>query len=72
MSESIKGYKNLTSEQITLINHIKDAGDGMGKLIDIMLEKPEHYDSRWVHIAKTDLQKGVMALVRAVAQPEGF
>jgi hypothetical protein len=29
-------------------------------------------DQRWVAIAKTDLQKGFMALVRAVAQPESF
>ena len=26
---------------------------------------------RWASIAKTDIQTGVMALVRAVAQPEG-
>ncbi|WP_437128540.1 Acb2/Tad1 domain-containing protein, partial [Pseudomonas aeruginosa] len=26
---------------------------------------------RWAAIAKTDIQTGVMALVRAIAQPEG-
>jgi hypothetical protein len=29
-------------------------------------------DQRWVNIGKTDLQKGLMALTRAVAQPEFF
>lgn len=27
---------------------------------------------RWANICKTDIQTGVMALVRAVAQPEGI
>lgn len=27
--------------------------------------------ARWAAIAKTDIQTGVMALVRAIAQPEG-
>jgi len=37
---------------------------GLARLIDA---EPE----RWAAIAKTDIQTGVMALVRAVAQPAG-
>ena len=29
-------------------------------------------DQRWVAIAKTDLQKGFMALIRGIAKPETF
>ena len=29
-------------------------------------------DKRWLAIAKTDLQKGFMALVRSIAKPETF
>jgi hypothetical protein len=29
-------------------------------------------DLRWLSIARTDLQKGIMAAVRAIAKPGGF
>lgn len=36
------------------------------------MEKTPHLDKRWQAIGKTDLQKGFMALDRAVRQPEGL
>jgi len=29
-------------------------------------------DPRWLALAKTDLQRGLMALTRAIAKPDGF
>lgn len=42
-----------------------------GDMVDA-LEKTGGLDQRWVAIGKTDLQKGLMALTRAVAQPTTF
>ena len=67
----IKGYRDLSQSEIDLMNKIKDAAVDVGKWVDIVLDDPAT-DKRWANIAKTDLQKGFMSLIRAVAQPETF
>lgn len=97
----ITGYRDLSQEEIDLMNRIKAAGS---QLLALHVEVLEHLDTkeksimaemsstdaesdsekqaeaeyerfwsaeprRWAAIAKTDVQTGVMALVRAVAQP---
>lgn len=65
----IKGYRELSQEEIDTMNNIKEMGAAVGDFIDAM---PEGVDGRWVSIAKTHLQQGFMALTRAVAQPDFF
>ena len=86
----IKGYRELSQEEINLINRIKEKGaELLGLHIEIMaMLDQQHLDTshgateeferfsaaepaRWAAIGKTDIQTGVMALVRAVAQPAG-
>lgn len=67
----IKGYRELTENEVKAINDIKGLGDVISSVISQM-ESDEMVDKRWLAIAKTDLQKGFMALVRSVAKPEGF
>ena len=69
--QKIKGYRDLTQQEIDLMNGIKEKGVELGELIAILRETPE-LDQRWVSIGQTDLQTGLMALVRAVARPESF
>ena len=69
--EKIKGYRDLTQEEIDLMNLAKAHGETLGKLIDHM-QTVEGIDKRWLAIAKTDLQKGIMFLVRSIAKPESF
>lgn len=80
----IKGYRELNEEEIALINEVKE----MGQELDCLIAKvtmvnaglsetgdaaPYKGDaSRWVAIAKTDFQTGLMALTRAVAKPDFF
>lgn len=100
----IRGYRELTAEEIDLMNRIKAKG---AELLQLQAElagrlstdheckryaaknsklAPEDEASdecvelrrfegaephRWAAIGKTDIQTGIMALVRAVAQPEG-
>lgn len=70
-SAPIKGYRDLSQEEIDLMNKLKDVAVEVGKWVDIVLDDPDT-DKRWANIAKTDLQKGFMSLIRAVAQPETF
>lgn len=66
----ITGYRELSKEEIDLMNEIKREGENLGALVARM--KSQDLDQRWVAIGQTDLQKGIMALVRAVAKPESF
>lgn len=67
----IKGYRELTQEEINLMNEVKQKGVEFGDLFE-KLEKIENIDKRWLSIGKTDLQKGLMATTRAIARPEFF
>lgn len=67
----IKGYRDLSQSEIDLMNKLKDVAVEVGKWVDIVMDDPDT-DKRWASIAKTDLQKGFMSLIRAVAQPETF
>lgn len=67
----IKGYRDLSTEEIALMNDIKDQGERLGDLVK-KLRETAGLDQRWVSIGATDLQTGLMALVRGVAQPTTF
>lgn len=66
----ISGYRELTQVEVDLMNRIKQKGRELEKLTNDMLLNDA--DPRWVAIARTELQQGLMALTRAVAKPEGF
>lgn len=67
----IKGYRDLSEAEIALMNEIKEKGAELGELV-AKLRSTEGLDQRWVSIGATDLQTGLMALTRAVAQPTSF
>lgn len=67
----IKGYRDLTQQEIEAINKIKSVAELHGALL-AEIEKLPDADKRWLAIARTDLQTGFMALVRAVARPTTF
>ena len=67
----IKGYRELSQNEIDMMNAVKTKGEDLGKLIDVLADQ-KIADPRWLAIAKTDLQKGFMALTRAVAKPDFF
>ena len=81
----IKGYRKLSQEEIDLMNEIKEKGEELnilvGKIdecnhaeveygnIDLILVSESQ---KWTETAKTNLQLGIMALIRSVAKPESF
>lgn len=70
-SAPIKGYRDLSQDEIDLMNKLKDVAIHVGEAVDLVMSL-DSTDKRWASIAKTDLQKGFMSLIRAVAQPETF
>jgi len=69
--KQIKGYRDLSQEEIDLMNEIKAKGAELGELVE-KLRAQSTLDQRWISIGATDLQTGLMALVRGVAQPTTF
>lgn len=68
----IKGYRDLSKDEIDLMNEIKNTvGSQLEELVDKLFAM-ENTDKRWVAIGKTDLQTGLMALVRSIATPSSF
>lgn len=67
----IKGYRDLSQSEIDAMNTIKAEGTRLGLLIEDLKENPQ-LDQRWISIAETHLQQGIMAAVRSVAQPTTF
>lgn len=69
--EKIKGYRDLTQEEIDLMNEVKAKGSELEALIG-KLKAVEGIDKRWLSIGTTDLQTGLMAVVRSIARPTTF
>lgn len=67
----VTGYRQLNETEAALMNTIKRKGVELGELV-AQLRGTSDLDQRWVSIGATDLQTGLMALVRAVAQPTTF
>ena len=69
--KQIKGYRDLSKEEIDLMNEAKSLAVQVGDLVAKIQATPLT-DKRWASIGQTDLQKGFMSLIRAVAQPTTF
>ena len=84
--QKIKGYRDLSQEEIDLMNEGKALAEQCGAYItklraagDInrtgeqFADAPKHpLDQRWISIGATDLQRGFMAVIRGIAQPTTF
>lgn len=67
----IKGYRELTAEEIAAMNQVKEIAAMVGDVVAAMRGNAA-IDQRWVSIGATDLQQGFMALTRSIAKPEFF
>ncbi|MCY1356462.1 hypothetical protein D9M69_429160 [compost metagenome] len=81
----ITGYRELTQQEIDLMNRIKAKGEELRALIDEARELAAQHDEPyeegpreadhpmyWVRSAEGSFRAGVMYLVRAVAKPQSF
>ena len=62
---TIKGYQELSSEDLQAINDLKELENSLGSVVESLSGDP-----RWRAIGRTHLQQGFMALVRSIARPE--
>ena len=69
--KKIKGYRDLSQAEIDAMNAIKEKGENLRIMID-ELKSVDGTDKRWIAIAETHLQQGIMAAVRSVAKPDSF
>jgi hypothetical protein len=67
----ITGYRQLSQAEADLMNKIKAQGVVLGNLVAELRATPG-LDQRWISLGATDLQTGLMALTRGVAQPTTF
>jgi hypothetical protein len=67
----IKGYRDLSAEEIAAMNDVKSTAGLVEALVGRLKVMPD-VDQRWLAIGVTDLQKGFMAITRAVAKPTTF
>lgn len=67
----ITGYRQLSPHEVKLMNAIKAHGEQLQQLVDMLRGTP-NLDQRWISIGVTELQQGLMALTRGVAQPTSF
>jgi hypothetical protein len=67
----IKGYRELSQEEIDLMNEGKALAEQCGEFIE-KLSSVESTDKRNVSLGKTNLQQGFMWAIRGIAQPTTF
>ena len=67
----ITGYRELSREEIDLMNMVKGLACTVGAELEIVAQAQDT-DKRWVAIARTHLQEGFMALTRSIAKPTSF
>jgi hypothetical protein len=71
LQPKITGYRQLSPNEVELINEIKRLAEQAGVMVS-SLEGSTIADPRWVAIARTQLQQAFMALTRSVARPASF
>ena len=69
--KQITGYRDLSQTEIDLMNEVKAKGEELGELVDKLMDT-DGLNQRWIAIGRTDLQQGLMALVRGIEQPKSF
>jgi GrpB-like predicted nucleotidyltransferase (UPF0157 family) len=69
--KKITGYRDLSQDEIDLMNEGKALAQKVGEFVDKLQAHPET-DKRWAAIGRTEAQQAFMALIRSVAKPTTF
>lgn len=81
----IKGYRELSQDEITAMNAVKSLGTGVGELCNSLRgqimampyetveQRAERTEAlRWLDAGELQLQQGFMAVTRSIARPTTF
>lgn len=69
--KKITGYRDLSQSEIDGMNAVKYEGTRLQILIEELRDN-KYLDTKWIDIAETHLQLGIMAAVRSIAKPTSF
>ena len=69
--QKVTGYRELSREEIDLVNEGKRLAQECGEFIE-RLEAMESLDQRCVSLGKTNLQQGFMWATRGITRPTTF
>lgn len=72
MTDKIELTKDLTAEEINLRFELQAQRIALKELCDSFAKYGEQIDPRWLAIGRTELQKGLMSLERALNPPTYF
>lgn len=82
LQPKITGYRQLSEEEVALMNEGKALAEQCGAYIEKLRTYTANaaitnnsgivLDQRWISIGSTDLQRGFMAVIRGIAQPTTF
>lgn len=67
----VSGYRELTASDKLKMNTVKMLGNELLDYIELLAREPDKHDTRWLAIARTQLQQACMAAVRSITKPEG-
>lgn len=71
VAANVNGYRKLSDQELALVNEIKAMERQVGDLWRrLSFHTDLDLDLSWLGISSRDLQRGFMAMVRAVAKPE--
>lgn len=65
----VKGYQGQSNRNLEIVNHNKVQEEKILQLMDHLAEL-DNIDQRWLDIARSDIERGFMALNRSVFQPK--
>jgi hypothetical protein len=67
----VAGYRPQSAEAVDLVNGFKADEERLLRALDAMADSggEPRFDPRWLAIARTALEQGFMALIRAVFRP---
>jgi hypothetical protein len=68
----IKGYRDLSQDEINMMNKGKELAALVGEWIDELQMQGVVLDQRAIALGKTNLQQGFMWAIRGIAQPTSF
>lgn len=67
----VKGYQQQSQKAIDLVNMNKELEEQLLRVLDSYAMNRD-VDPRWLAIGRTDIEKGFMAVNRAIFQPKRF
>ena len=69
--QKLNGQRQLTEEEVMLINEVKSVGNALGDLLG-KLKQRGGLDQRHISIGTTDIEKGFAMVIKGIARPTTF